>query len=163
MIVVRGTRKFLQGVGRVNAEPDAVSDTVLGDWFATVLFWRPQVALFVSKPTLLPVFVPLAPASTVLRRFPSALKDVLGAHGVAKPLIDRETTDAGDHLLATTNDRSVVGVMTEFVHLANWRRDDVDVPEGLLRLSVELAQTPCGPLYSRHFSPDRELHAVLGQ
>ena len=37
---------------------------MFGDWFATVVFWRPQVALFVSKPTLLPVFVPFAPAAS---------------------------------------------------------------------------------------------------
>ena len=82
---------------------------------------------------------------------------------MVEPLIDRETTGAGDHVLATTNDRSVVGVMTEFVHLTEWRRVDVNVPDGLLRLSVELAETPCGPLYNRHVSPDRELHAVLGR
>ena len=67
------------------------------------------MALFVSKPTLLPVFVPFAPAATLLGRFPSALAAVLRAHGVAKPLIDRAVTGAVDHLLAATNDRSVVG------------------------------------------------------
>lgn len=163
MIVVRGTRKFLQRVGRVNAERGAASDTVLGDWFATVLFWRPQVALFVSKPTLLPVFVPFAPAATLLGRFPSALEAVLLAHDVTQPLIDREVTGAVDHLLAATNDRSVVGVMNEFVRLAEWRRDEVNLPDGLPRLSAELSRTPCGPLYQRHVSPDRELHAVLGE
>jgi len=35
-------------------------------------------------------------------------------------------------------------------------------PPSLLELSVRLAQTPCGPLYKRHLSPDRELTALLG-
>lgn len=52
-------------------------------------------------------------------------------------------------------------MMNEFVHLAEWRRDEFDNPDGLLALSIELAQTPCSPLYRRHISPDRELHAVL--
>ena len=163
MIVVRGTRKFLHRVGRPDAAPDAVSDTVLGDWFATVLFWRPQVALFVSKPTLLPVFVPFAPAATILDRFPTVLAAVLTTHDVGQPVVNREAGGAADHTLATTNDRSVVGVMNEFVHLAEWRRNEIETPSGLLRLSVELAETPCGPLYQRHVSPDRELHAVLAR
>ena len=37
--------------------------------YATVLFWRPQVALFVNEASRLPVFVPLAPAARVVDRF----------------------------------------------------------------------------------------------
>jgi len=33
----------------------------------------------------------------------------------------------------------------------------------LLGLSVRLAGTPCGPLYKRDVSPDRELAALLAQ
>lgn len=39
------------------------SDTALGNWYATALFWKPQVALLVSEKTLLPVLMPLAPAA----------------------------------------------------------------------------------------------------
>ena len=47
----------------------------------------------------------------------------------------------------------MVGVMDEFVHLADLgRADDLD----LVRLSVRLATTPCGPRFQRHISPDRE-------
>jgi hypothetical protein len=60
MVISRGTRKFLDRVGAPR-EPDTTSTTLLGDWFATVMFWRPQVALFVNATTLLPVFMPLAP------------------------------------------------------------------------------------------------------
>ena len=37
----------------------------MGDWFATVLFWRPLVALFVKKAALLPVMMPFASLDTV--------------------------------------------------------------------------------------------------
>jgi hypothetical protein len=43
----------------VAATDDDASTTVLGDWFATALFWKPQVALLVNHRTLLPVFRPL--------------------------------------------------------------------------------------------------------
>jgi hypothetical protein len=37
VIVVRGTKKFLERVGRPDADPPA-SAAVLGDWYASVLF-----------------------------------------------------------------------------------------------------------------------------
>lgn len=57
---------------RVREEPDSVatrSSNALGAWYATVLFWNQRLALFVNETTLLPVFVPLAPAATVIDRF----------------------------------------------------------------------------------------------
>jgi hypothetical protein len=56
--------------------------------------------------------------------------------------------------------RSVVGVMTEFTHLAEVYRDSNPDPD-LLHLALRLATTPCGPLYGRNVSPDRELGALL--
>jgi hypothetical protein len=162
MVIIRGTRKFLDRVGPPS-EPEIASTTTMGDWFATVLFWRPQLALFVNATTLLPVFVPLAPATTVLDRLPGALAVVLRAHGVAESIIDRELAETAEHCLTKTNNRSVVGVMNEFVRLAGWRQDEVHGPHDLTWLSLELAQTPCSPLYGRHVSPDRELAATLAQ
>jgi hypothetical protein len=162
MVIIRGTRKFLDRVGPAS-EPQTASTTMLGEWFATVLFWRPQLALFVNATTLLPAFVPLAPAATVLDRFPGALAVVLRAHGVAQGIIDRELAETAERCLTKTNSRSVVGVMNEFVRLAGWRQDEVHGPDDLTWLSLELAQTPCSPLYGRHVSPDRELAATLAQ
>lgn len=51
--------------------------------------------------------------------------------------------------------------MNEFAHLADWRRDEITVPDDLTWLSLTLAQTPCSPLYGRHISPDHELAATL--
>lgn len=61
------TKKLLDRI-----KPDIVtlgrSDTALGSWYATVLFWKPQVALLVSERALLPVLMPLAPVATLARR-----------------------------------------------------------------------------------------------
>jgi hypothetical protein len=124
MVVIRDTLKFLDRVGPAR-EPDSASTSVLGDWFATVLFWRPQVALFVNATTLLPVPTPFAPAATVLDRFPDALAVVLQAHGVPGPVIDREIAATAEQRLARTNSRSLLGVMNEFVRLADWHRDEI--------------------------------------
>ncbi|MCB0995944.1 MAG: hypothetical protein KDB21_12680 [Acidimicrobiales bacterium] len=58
MYTVRGTKKLLDRVGRPMSEPLPSSTTVLGDWYANVLFWRPQVAMFVSASTFVPVLLP---------------------------------------------------------------------------------------------------------
>jgi hypothetical protein len=54
----------------------------------------------------------------------------------------------------------VIGVMNEFNFLAteSRRRREDDDP---IQLALWLAQTPCGPLYKRHISPDRELAAAV--
>lgn len=64
MLVVRGTKKLRdRAKGPLGGSAD-VSTTELGDWFATALFWKPQVALLVNARTMLPMFVPLTPASS---------------------------------------------------------------------------------------------------
>lgn len=86
---------------------------------------------------------------------------VLAAHRVPAELIATEATALGIVRLAPTASRSVVGVMNEFTALAGaYGHDQVD---NLLGLSVRLASTPCGPLYRRQISPDRELAALVAQ
>lgn len=139
----------------------AVADptTWLGNWYGTALFWRPQLALLVNEQTLFPILVPLAPAATVLDRFPIALGDTLAAAGIESQFIDAELAEMADGQWARTDSRSVLGIMNEFSFLANEsrRRHDFDPRD----LALWLAQTPCGPLYGRHISPDRELAAAV--
>ena len=119
-----------------------------------------QVALFVNEPALLPVLMPLAPAATLLARFPQQLAAVLTAHGTPDAVIAEEQRQMRDHRLSKTANRSVVGIMNEFTFLAQAYRGDTPAPD-LLALAIRLAATPCGPLYSKHISPDRELAALL--
>ena len=79
---------------------------LLGEWYATVMFWRPQVALFVSETTLLPVFVPLAPASSVIRRLPVELADVLRRQEVSGAFIDKELSKMNEAVCLPTASRS---------------------------------------------------------
>lgn len=160
MVIVHGTRKFLDRVGRPTAAPDDASTTSLGSWYATVLFWRPQVALFVNETTLLPVLVPLAPATSVLAR--TAVEAVFSRHGLAQTFIDAEIAQMAERRLATTKNRSVVGIMNEFTHLGEVFREKT-APFDLEALSIRLSEVPCSPLYSRQISPDRELKAIATQ
>jgi hypothetical protein len=80
VFIVHATKKLLTRVRKPSPHLGEQSTTVLGDWYATVLFWRPHVALFVNESTLLPVLLPLTPAATMLERFPQALSLLLAAH-----------------------------------------------------------------------------------
>lgn len=140
----------------------AVADptTWLGNWYATVLFWRPQLVLLVNERTLFPVLMPLAPAATVLDRFPIALGETLAAAEVESQFIDAELAEMNDRRWAKTASRSVLGIMNEFTFLASDSRHRHDFDP--IGLALWLAQTPCGPLYGRYVSPDRELAASVG-
>ena len=160
MFVVHATKKVLDRCGGPSPSVDRPSSTTaLGDWYATALFWRPQVALFVNETTRLPVFVPLAPAATLVDRFAVGLGRVLDAHGIDPRFVDAERTEMIEHRLAKTASRSVLGTMNDFTNLAEAYRDQ-ELELDLVVLSLWLAGTPCGPLRDRSGYPDLELKAV---
>ena len=146
MYTVRGTKKFLDRAGRPVADPPP-SSTVLGDWYANVLFWRPQVALFVNAATFIPVLMPLAPAAGMVARFPMAMAEVLGALGVDPRIVESEATEMNSFVLAKTASHQALEVMNEFTFMAEHTigtgRSD---PADLLGLSVWLANTIVGPI-----------------
>ncbi|HUQ63905.1 MAG TPA: hypothetical protein VM121_09130 [Acidimicrobiales bacterium] len=87
---------------------------------------------------------------------------VLRRHGISEPFIGAECAAMADHRLAKTRNRSVVGMMTEFAFLGGAYSESSDVVD-LVELSLWLARTPCGPLYGRQGSPDRELAAHIAR
>ncbi len=158
------TQKLLDRIKPEIVAPDQ-SATSLGNWYATVLFWKPQIALLVSERTLLPVLMLLAPAVTLARRFPCHLASVLKEHGVPPEFIAQEVWRMDTVQYAKTANRSVVGILNEFVKQAEFwlaayafeMGDDDD----LLAISVKLAETPCSPLYKGPVSPDKALHELV--
>ncbi len=158
------TKKLLDRIKPEICAPGP-SDTALGSWYATVLFWKPQIALLVSERTLLPVLMPLAPAATLARRFPAQLALVLREHGVSSEFIAQEVWRMDKVQYAKTANRSVVGILNEFVKQAEFwlaayayeKGDDDD----LLAISAKLAETPCSPLYKGAISPDKALHELV--
>ena len=158
------TKKLLDRI-----KPDIVtaghSDTNLGSWYATILFWKPQVALLVSECTLLPVLMPLAPAATLARRFPAQLALVLKEHGVSSEFIAQEVWRMDKVQYAKTANRSVVGILSEFVRQAEFWLATYAYEKGadddLLAISAKLGETPCSPLYKGPVSPDKALHELV--
>lgn len=160
MYVVHATKALLDRVGLTDPAGDVESTTLLGPWYAGSARGRPQLALFVNEATLLPVLLPLAPSRSLFRRFPEALAMVLATHGVEHGLIDAELEAMEFDVTRKTANRSMTGMLVEFTFLARHvlgQTPDIDLTE----LSVDLASTPCSPLYKRCVSPDRELAAFL--
>jgi hypothetical protein len=153
VLIVRAIKKLLTRLRSPTLQDGEHSTTLLGQWYATALPWRPQVAMLVNEPTLLPVLMPLAPAATLLARVPRQIATVLAAHGTPQPIIDDELQRMREHRVSGTANRSVVGIMNEFTFLATTLRDNHGRPD-LLELSLRLATTPCSPLYRRNISPD---------
>jgi hypothetical protein len=160
VLIIRATKKLLDRIGPPTLREGEQSTTMLGQWYATALPWRPQVALLVNEPTLLPVLIPLAPAATLLARVARHVAAILAAHATPGAVIDEELRHMHDYRVATTANRSVVGIMNEFSRLADVHRDR-DLCPDLTDLAQRLATTPCSPLYGRNISPDRELAAFL--
>ncbi len=157
---LHATKKLLDRVKQPIMPPVSEPTTVLGNWYGTVRFWKPQAALLVNERTLFPVLMPLAPATTLMERFPDCLGQTLEARGVAADFIEIEIGAMVNGQYAKTASRSVLGIMNEFGYLADWLRDHRG-PADLVTLALRLSETPCGPLYQRHGSPDRELDAAV--
>ena len=159
MYTLHCTKKLLD---RVKVSPLTSSPpptTALGNWYATGLFWKPQVALLVNERTLLPVLMPLAPASTLAARFPNELATILVRHGASQMFIANEVAAMSEVSMAKTSNRSVVGTMNEFAFLAEGYREDMDTLD-LVALSMRLADTPCGAI--KYDSPVRLVRELIG-
>ena len=152
------TKKLLDRIKPTIASSLLPPTTVLGNWYATALFWKPQLALFVNERTLLPVLMPLAPASTLATRFPVELAAALSVHGASQTIIESEVAAMVDVAMTKTANRSIVGTMNEFSFLAEGYREDLETSD-LVTLSMRLANTPCSPI--KYNSPVRLLKEVL--
>ena len=105
MYTLHCTKKLLDRIKHPVAPPAPEPSTKLGNWYATAVFWQPQIVLAVNERTLLPVVLPLAPATTVADRLPVALADVLRGIGIPEALITDELA-AMNHAVTATWKRS---------------------------------------------------------
>jgi hypothetical protein len=140
---ILATKKLLERMRESVDDPVKDPSTKLGNWFAKPLFWRPQYAIFVSESTFLPVFAPLAPASTLALRFSDELAATLRVHGAPKSFIAGELSAMDDVVVSRTNSRQVLGVLNEFAFVAN-RIRKLHPEVTPLELALNLAETLVG-------------------
>lgn len=159
MVVVRATTKLLV---RLGVQPDAApppSSGALGDWFATMVqVRRGRFVLAMSGVTLLPVIVAGRELATLPARLADAVAGVLLELGIPSDAIERERRAMSDLTFARTNDRSTVGVLTDFQRLLRFDLEN-DPTTGLLERSLRLAETP---IVARNLIPNRETRSLFG-
>lgn len=165
MYSVRATKKLLDRLKVVPAPTVTEPGTALGNWYATAIFTRPQVALFVNERTMVPVVVLLAPASTVVARFPTALEAVLMAHGVDPRMVASELHNMRDVTVSKTANRSLVGVMGEDTGWIERMIRTGASSADLLAISMRLSNVLLGPLMKNNGpgSPDRALRDLVAE
>jgi hypothetical protein len=157
---VHATKKLLDRLKEPVEVPVVEPTTKLGNWYAKPLFWKPQVALFINETTFLSVLVPLAPASTLLRRFPIVVAMTLEAHGVSRSFINAEIEAMQSVGVSKTQSRQLVGVMNELTfHADISRRDERETSE--LVIALMLSRIPIGIMRKSYRFPDQALAAVV--
>jgi hypothetical protein len=130
-----------------------VPTTVLGDWYANILFARPeQLVVCVSERSLLPVVVTAAPAITLPLRLVQSLSEVLTYLHVDPIRITSEKREMEAFAFGRTNNRHVLGTLNEFLFQLSCHLGD-NRTMSLLEASLKLARTPCSAVTGAF--PDR--------
>lgn len=159
MFTLRCTQKLLRR-GLVES-PDAESGatTLLGDWYANILFSKPQqLVLCVSERTLLPVVVPAKDAKLLPARVAEAACDMLTALGVPQVAVDAERTQMQSSCIGRTASKRVLGSLNDLMfQLEIGLR--LSPERSLIEHALWLAETPCKPI--EYASPNRATQALF--
>jgi uncharacterized protein DUF6933 len=142
MVVLRCTRKLLRRLRKTPVDHAPPSSTLLGDWYANVIFvYRKPLVLAVSGRTLLPVLVPAREPESLGPRLTASLGEVLAALGIPKQQIRDEQAQMTEIVLAPTDSPRVLGTMNDFDRML-----DPAAGQSLTSAALELAEAPCGPI-----------------
>ncbi|MGE5047713.1 MAG: DUF6933 domain-containing protein [Deltaproteobacteria bacterium] len=157
MVVLRCTQRLLRRLNQKPAEQAPASSTVLGDWYANIIWMhRRPLVLAVSARSLLPVLFPARDPASLGARFSASLGAVLAALGIPADQIDGEQRHMAKVALARTISRQILGTMNDFGRML-----DVAPGQSLLNAALDLAKAPCGPIGME--SPDRVTVDLFGR
>ena len=146
MFAVRCTRKLLdRGAPRPLVTPVAPT-TILGDWYANIVFTRPEyLVVCISEKTLLPVIVTAKNVKHLPERVAAAVGNMLTAIGVPAPEVEAELAQMNGGILAATVNRRVLGSLNEFVF--HFEHGAGSYPElSIEDRALKLANMPCGAI-----------------
>jgi hypothetical protein len=163
MVTLRCTQKLLRRVPGALPATSVKPTTLLGDWYANLLYRKPQqLVVCVSERTLLPVIVPAKEIHTLPARLALAVREVLLALGISPSLAAREHSEMQEFVFGRTQNKRVLGSLNERMSELSYIMDRRP-NESLLNRSLFLAEAPCKPI--GYNSPDRatrELFASAG-
>jgi hypothetical protein len=149
MVVLRCTQTLLKRLHQTPVEDARTSSTVLGDWYANVVWvHRKPLVLAVSARTLLPVLLPARDPPSLGPRLAAALGHMLAALGIPAHRVEAEQRHMAQITFARTMSRQILGTMNDFNRML-----DPAPGQSLISATLELAEAPCGPIGME--SPDR--------
>ncbi|WKB55441.1 DUF6933 domain-containing protein [Eleftheria terrae] len=142
MFTFRCTQKLLDRLNAAPVQESAPPDTVLGDWYATLVrAGRIQVVLAVSERTLLPVVVPAREGRSLVQRLTEALGPLLESLSLPAEVVTAERRAMQSWVIGKTASRRILGSLNDLVF--QLQVGLVEFPDRtLLAQSLWLAQTP---------------------
>jgi hypothetical protein len=110
MYTLRCTRKLLRRIDEAPSSEAVTPTTVLGDWYANLLYLRPQqLVLAMNERTLMCALVPAAPAATVAERLRLEVGGLLRDIGVPEAMVEAELAAMEHFGVGATASRAVPG------------------------------------------------------
>jgi len=141
VVVLRCTQTLLKRLHQTPVDASA-SSTVLGDWYANILWaYRKPLVLAVSARTLLPVLLPARDPNSLGPRLAAALGHILAALGIPAHRVKEEQRQMAEIAFARTISRQILGTMSDFDRML-----DPAPGQSLISAALELAEAPCGPI-----------------
>ena len=159
MVTLRCTRKLLQQARLIPSNAPIAATTRLGDWYATVLPRRKPLVLALSEKTLVGAVWRLAPANSVLSRWPEAVRDLLVALAVPPTAVADELIAMNETAAGVTSNRRVVGCLNEASVALKWVAVP-NTPSGRLAVGLRLADSICS--VTDYESPTDALYRAFG-
>ena len=167
MILLRCTKRLLKQSGlSADEELTEASTAPLGEWYTNVAFLPfPGRALVVyaHRPSRLTALVPGRSVRTTLDTFRQRTADLLDRTGAPASFIDIQQQAMTDVTMRTTDDRSMLGSLTDIIkhvkfHAGRARRFETF---DLSAVEDELSIMPHMPIDGQ--SPDRWIDALVAQ
>jgi hypothetical protein len=114
MFTMRCTQKLLRRGLTESSAAEHVTTTLLGDWYANILFSKPQqLVLCVSEKTLLPVLVPAKDANSLPARVAEAACEMLIVLGVPPAAVQAERMQMQSSCIGRTASKRVLGSLND--------------------------------------------------
>jgi hypothetical protein len=114
MLTIRCTQKLLRRVGMLPKVETAPPTTVLGDWYANIVFTRPQqLVLCMNERSLLVVLLPAQNFRNAAPQFQEQVSSLLARIGVSADAVAAEKQAMSEVRFGPTANRSVLGCLNE--------------------------------------------------
>src|SRR5881396_2641320 len=117
MFTLRCTARLRKRLGTTEDTASAPPSTTLGDWYAHLIFTRPQLVLCVSERTLLPALIPARDGSLLVPRLREAVGHMLRALGIGASVVASEKDAMMNAVIGKTVSRQVLGSLNDFVRM----------------------------------------------